>query len=75
MKHNIQYYKKYNGISKDIFVVLKDIGVSDVSLSNIRIIADRNNIKNYKHTKAQDIIMINLAKNGMLIKKRYKGGE
>lgn len=69
MKHNIQYYKKYSGISKDIFIVLKDIGISDVSLSNIRIIANRNNIKNYKHTKAQDIMLINLAKKGMLIRK------
>jgi hypothetical protein len=75
MKRNFQYYKKYNGISKDIFVVLKDIGISNVSLSNIRAIASRNDIKNYKHTKAQDIIIINLAKKGMLIKKRYEGGE
>lgn len=65
----VEYYKKYVGTSKKITVVLKAIGVSDTSKANIKKIANRNSIKNYKGTKAQDIKIINLAKKGKLIKK------
>jgi hypothetical protein len=65
----VEYYKKYVGTSKKITVVLKAIGVSDTSKANIKKIATRNSIKNYKGTNTQDIKMINLAKKGKLIKK------
>lgn len=62
-----QYYKKYTGKSGSISEALKSIGV-DGSYTNRKKIAAKNGIKNYTGTAAQNVKMLNLLKQGELIK-------
>ena len=64
---NKQYYKKYTGKSGSISEALKAVGV-DGSYANRKKIAVKNGIKNYTGTAAQNIKMLNLLKQGKLIK-------
>lgn len=65
-----EYYPKYKGTSTVLNTVLKGIGVNDLSQNNVAKIAKINDIKNYKATKTQVTMIINLAKKGVLIKKK-----
>ena len=64
----VTYYKKYTGGSNSIVDALKAGGISS-SMENRRKIAELNGIKNYKGTGAQNKKMLNLLKQGKLIKK------
>lgn len=69
--NKVVYFPKYNGKSLLIDTVLKAIGVSSTmrgSYKKRRPIATANGIKNYKGTATQNLAIINLAKNGKLIK-------
>lgn len=61
------YYPKYNGTSNSISDALKSLGI-DNSKANRTIIANKNNIPNYKGTSAQNIQLLTLLKQGKLLK-------
>ena len=61
------YYPKYNGTSTSISDALKSLGI-DNSKANRTIIANKNNIPNYKGTSAQNIQLLTLLKQGKLLK-------
>lgn len=63
----IEYYTKYSGNTVSIVVALKSIGV-DSSYSNRKSIAIKNGITNYSGTNTQNIKLLNLLKQGKLIK-------
>ena len=63
----IEYYTKYSGGSGSIVDALKSIGV-DSSYSNRKNIAVKNGITNYSGTAAQNTQLLNLLKQGKLIK-------
>lgn len=64
---SITYYQKYTGSSNSIVIALNSIKV-DSSYNNRFNIAKINNISNYSGTATQNIQMLNLLKNGKLIK-------
>ena len=61
------YYPKYEGTSNSISDALKSLGI-DNSKANRTIIANKNNIPNYKGTSAQNIQLLTLLKQGKLLK-------
>lgn len=63
------YYKKYTGTSKSIVTALQSIGVSS-TYSNRKSIAVLNGITNYTGTASQNTKLLNLLKQGKLIKKK-----
>ena len=65
---NISYYKAYKGNSGSIVDALKAIG-ADSSFNNRRAIAKANGITGYIGTPAQNTKMLNLLKQGKLIKR------
>ena len=64
----ISYYKAYKGKSESIVDALKAIG-ADSSFNNRKAIAKANGISNYTGTASQNIKMLNLLKQGKLIKR------
>lgn len=67
--NQIIYYKKYTGKSTSIVDALKSIGV-DGSFSNRKKIANINSISLYVGLASQNTKMLNLLKNGKLIKSK-----
>ena len=65
--NTVSYYKKYTGTSSSIVEALKSIGV-DSSFSNRKKIATKNSITNYTGTASQNTTLLNLLKQGKLIK-------
>lgn len=63
-----KYYAKYTGKSGSIVDALRAIG-ADSSFNNRRAIAKANGIKGYVGTASQNIKMLNLLKQGKLIKR------
>lgn len=63
-----KYYKKYTGKSGSLVDALRAIG-ADSSFNNRRAIAKANGIKGYVGTASQNIKMLNLLKQGKLIKR------
>lgn len=63
----VAYYKKYTGNSTSLVDALTSIGV-DSSFNNRKKIAKANNISNYSGTAAQNTKLLELLKNGKLIK-------
>lgn len=63
-----KYYAKYTGKSGSIVDALRAIG-ADSSFNNRRAIAKANGIKGYIGTASQNIKMLNLLKQGKLIKR------
>ena len=63
-----KYYKKYTGKSGSLVDALRAIG-ADSSFNNRRAIAKANGIKGYVGTASQNIKMLNLLKQGRLIKR------
>jgi len=61
------YYKKYTGNSTSLVDALTSIGV-DSSFNNRKKIAKANSITNYSGTAAQNTKLLELLKNGKLIK-------
>lgn len=62
-----KYYKKYTGKSTSLVDALKDVGVSS-TFANRKKIAKANKIKLYAGTSKQNTKLLNLLKNGKLIK-------
>lgn len=67
-KPSVKYYAKYNGKSGSIVDALNAIG-ADSSFSNRRAIAKANGITAYVGSPSQNIKMLNLLKQGKLIKR------
>lgn len=67
-KPKVSYYKKYTGKSVSIVDALKSIG-ADSSFNNRRAIAKANGINGYVGTPSQNTKMLNLLKQGKLIKR------
>ena len=67
-KPSVKYYAKYTGKSGSIVDALNAIG-ADSSFNNRRAIAKANNISGYIGTASQNIKMLNLLKQGKLIKR------
>lgn len=67
IKNNNNYFSRYAGSSLSIVDALKSINV-DSSFSYRRKIASINGIKNYAGTSVQNITLLNLLKDGKLIK-------
>lgn len=63
----VEYYNKYSGNTVSIVVALNTIGV-DSSYANRKNIAIKNGITNYSGTAAQNTKLLNLLKQGKLIK-------
>lgn len=63
----IEYYPKCESTHKSIVTALKTIKV-DSSFSNRKKIANKNGIKTYVGSASQNIKLLNLLKQGMLIK-------
>lgn len=63
-----KYYAKYTGKSGSLVDALRAIG-ADSSFNNRRAIAKANGIKGYVGTASQNIKMLNLLKQGKLIKR------
>lgn len=61
------YYPKYTGTSASIVVALSSLGVTS-TLAHRKQIAKANSITNYTGTAAQNTKLLNLLKNGKLIK-------
>lgn len=61
------YYPKYTGKSTSIVVALNSLGITS-TLAYRKTIAKANNITNYSGTAPQNTQMLNLLKNGKLIK-------
>lgn len=64
---NSNYYPKYTGKTNSIVDALKSLGI-DSSSANRKKIASANGISNYSGTASQNIKMLNLLKQGKLIK-------
>ena len=62
------YYPKYSGSSGSIITALAAVGEKDTSKAHRAKIAAANGITNYAYTAAQNLKMVNLLKNGKLIK-------
>lgn len=68
-QNNIEYYAKYNGKSSSLDEIFKSIGVPEKfrgNWSKRKPIAEKNGIKNYKGTAAQNTQLKNLARSGKL---------
>ena len=63
----VTYFKKYTGSSKSITTALASVG-ADSSMAYRKKIAAKNNIAKYSGTASQNITMLNLLKQGKLIK-------
>ena len=63
-----KYYKKYTGKSLKIDTIFKRIGASYGNWRKRKPVAAKNGIANYTGTYAQNIFLINLAKEGKLKK-------
>ncbi len=61
------YYNKYNGSSGSIVTVCKSLGINS-SYTNRTKLAKANNITSYKGTASQNTNLVNLAKQGKLIR-------
>lgn len=64
----VSYYPKYNGTSGSITVALSAVGEKDYSLAHRKKIATANKISGYIGTATQNTTMLNLLKQGKLIK-------
>ena len=64
---SVTYYPKYNGSTNSISTALSSLGI-DGSYSNRCKIAEINGIQNYRGTAAQNTTMLNLLKQGKLVK-------
>lgn len=64
---DVVYYAKYNGTSGSIVTALKSLGIAS-SFSHRKKIAKANGIIDYSGTAKQNTTMLNLLKNGKLIK-------
>ena len=62
------YYPKYTGRSGSITAALSAVGEKDTSLSHRRKIAIANSIASYSGTAAQNTKMVNLLKQGKLVR-------
>ena len=67
-RHGNTYYPKYEGTSGSIITALAAVGEKDTSKAHRAKIAAANGITNYAYTAAQNLKMVNLLKNGKLIK-------
>ena len=67
IKGNIQYYPKYIGKTVSIVDALKSIGVNS-SFDNRTFIAQKNGINNYIGSASQNLRLLDLLKQGKLIK-------
>lgn len=65
---SVEYYPKYNAKTNSIVDALNSIGVNS-SFNNRKTIAINNNINNYSGTANQNTQMLNLLKQGKLIRK------
>ncbi|MCM1506497.1 MAG: hypothetical protein NC177_05105 [Ruminococcus flavefaciens] len=63
----VNYFKKYTGKSGSIVEALKAVG-ADSSFNYRKSIASKNGINNYSGTASQNSTLLNLLKNGKLIK-------
>lgn len=64
----VNYYPKYKGSSTSIVSALSEVGCKDTSKDFRKKIAKANNISNYSGTSDQNTKMLNLLKQGKLIK-------
>ncbi len=64
----VSYYPKYTGKSTSIVTALASVGEKDTSKAHRKKIAEANAIKNYTGLASQNLQMVNLLKNGKLIK-------
>lgn len=67
-RRSTSYYPKYSGSSGSIITALAAVGEKDTSKAHRAKIAAANGITNYAYTAAQNLKMVNLLKNGKLIK-------
>lgn len=65
---SVSYYPKYTGTSGSITAALRVVGESDTSITHRRKIALANGINGYTGTSAQNTKMVNLLKQGKLVK-------
>lgn len=65
---NSNYYPKYVGNTTSITTALANVGEKDTSLNNRKKIASANGISNYSGTAQQNTAMLNLLKQGKLLK-------
>lgn len=70
MQHTLcgTYYGKYEGKSYSIVESLLAVGEKDISFAHRKKIAEKNNITNYLGTPAQNIQLVNLLKEGKLLR-------
>lgn len=64
----VTYYPKYEGMSTSIVTALASVGERDTSREHRKKIAEANDIKDYIGLAIQNITLLNLLKNGKLIK-------
>lgn len=64
----VTYYPKYEGMSTSIVTALASVGEHDTSREHRKKIAEANDIKDYIGLAIQNITLLNLLKNGKLIK-------
>lgn len=64
----VTYYPQYKGNSPSIVTALASVGEKDTSKVHRKKIAEVNGIKNYIGLASQNLQMVNLLKNGKLIK-------
>ena len=62
------YYPKYTGKSASIVESLLAVGEKDISFAHRKQIAIKNKIDNYSGTVLQNLQLVNLLKNGQLLK-------
>lgn len=65
---NTVYFAKYTGNSHSIVDALHSIGITDASIPYRKKIAAKNGIENYSGTAAQNLKLLQLLKEGKLIK-------
>lgn len=64
----VTYYPKYEGMSTSIVTALASVGERDTSREHRKRIAEANDIKDYIGLAIQNITLLNLLKDGKLIK-------
>lgn len=62
----VWYYPKYTGTSRNLNEMLKEVSAPYGTVADRRELAEVNGIENYTGTYAQNIILINRVKNGVL---------
>lgn len=67
-EQKVTYYPKYEGMSTSIVTALASVGERDTSREHRKKIAEANDIKDYIGLAIQNITLLNLLKNGKLIK-------